>query len=213
MTVGLTRRGDLLDGRWFLGIVFGLTAGYERFLFFNSGECGDGPHERKPTPPLAALTPPPPPPLGADWLSWRLVLAIQWVFPALTVIGLFMVTDSPVFQLKKGRTSQALATLTRLYPRETTERVRARLATIQHGVAIEQEAAASQRDVSVRDLFGNGVDRRRTMITIGTWIVFQAGGGWCGRGRPGLAGRADGDCGGPGPPSQAARSPRRDCTF
>jgi hypothetical protein len=159
-----------------LGIVFGLTAGYERFLFFNSGECGR-PSRETPrnltTLALAhALAPPP-----TDWLSWRLVLAIQWVFPVLTVIGLLMVTDSPVFQLKKGRTSQALATLTRLYPRETTERVRARLATIQHGVAIEQEAAASQRDVSVRDLFGNGVDRRRTMITIGTWIVFQAGGG------------------------------------
>jgi hypothetical protein len=66
--------------------------------------------------------------------------------------------------------------LSRLYPRETAERIRARLATIQHGVAIEQEAAAQQGDVTLKDLFSTSIDRRRTFISIGTWIVFQFGG-------------------------------------
>ncbi len=92
------------------------------------------------------------------------------------MFGLLFVTDSPVYQLRRGNTAQSIATLARLYPRETSERIRARLATIQHGVAIEQEAAAKQGEVSIKDLFATPIDRRRTFISIGTWVVFQFGG-------------------------------------
>lgn len=54
--------------------------------------------------------------------------------------------------------------------------LRERLASIQHAVAVENQQHADVGDVTYRELFAKASDRRRTLIIIGVWIVFNFGG-------------------------------------
>lgn len=128
------------------GVVLGLTAGYQVFGHVTS-----------------------------SWGSWRLVLACQWIAPVLTMIGTPFVADSPVFYVKRRQPQQALTQLGKLYGRKSSE-LRARLATVQHAVALEDELHSQFGKVTYRELFAKASDRRRTLITLGLWILFQFGG-------------------------------------
>ncbi|KAG7527464.1 hypothetical protein FFLO_06908 [Filobasidium floriforme] len=129
-----------------LGIVFGLTVGYERFLYFDSA-----------------------------WKSWRLVLSLQLIFPVLTITGLFFTTDSPVYQVKRDQVGPARRSLMKLYGKDSPD-LAARLASIQLAVALERDAQAHLAPARWIDLFRDPVDRRRTLIACTIWLVYQAGG-------------------------------------
>lgn len=128
------------------GIVLGLTAGYQVFGIVTS-----------------------------SWGSWRLVFACQWIAPVITLVSLPFVADSPIFYVKKRRPEQALRQLGKLYGTSSPE-LEARLATLQHAVALEDEQHARIGRVTYRELVATRSDRRRTLITIGLWVLFGFGG-------------------------------------
>jgi hypothetical protein len=100
----------------------------------------------------------------------------RWIFPAITVFGLLFVPTSPVFLVKRGRTADAARVISRLYGTQDEAVVRARLAVIQHTVAMEQQEHAQIGKAKFSELFKDPVDRRRTLTTLGVWVCFNMAG-------------------------------------
>ena len=100
----------------------------------------------------------------------------RWIFPFITVIGLLFVPTSPVYLVKRGRPAEAAKALARLHNLKDESVIRARLAVVQHTVAMEQEATATLGAATVMDLFRNPIDRRRTLLTVGVWTCFNMAG-------------------------------------
>lgn len=83
---------------------------------------------------------------------------------------------SPVYLVKRGRPAEAAKALARLHNLKDESVIRARLAVVQHTVAMEQEATATLGAATVMDLFRNPIDRRRTLLTVGVWTCFNMAG-------------------------------------
>jgi SP family general alpha glucoside:H+ symporter-like MFS transporter len=98
------------------------------------------------------------------------------VFPAITVAGLLFVPTSPVFLVKRGLPSEAATAIARLHGLKDEQTIRARLAVIQHTVAMEQQAKAALGAVTTMDLFRDKIDRKRTLLTLGVWVCFNLAG-------------------------------------
>jgi len=86
------------------------------------------------------------------------------------------VPTSPVFLVKRGRPGEAAKVIARLHNLKDESVIRARLAVVQHTVAMEQQTIASVGSASIKDLFRNKVDRRRTLLTLGVWVCFNMAG-------------------------------------
>ncbi len=100
----------------------------------------------------------------------------RWIFPVVTVIGLLFVPTSPAFLVKRGRPAEAAKVISRLYGSQDENFIRARLAVIQHTVAMEQHQASQIGSAKLLDLFRDPIDRRRTFLTIGVWICYNMAG-------------------------------------
>jgi hypothetical protein len=86
------------------------------------------------------------------------------------------VPTSPVYLVKRGRPAEAAKALARLHNLKDESVIRARLAVVQHTVAMEQEATATLGAATAMDLFRNPIDRRRTLLTLGVWTCFNMAG-------------------------------------
>lgn len=99
-------------------------------------------------------------------------LPILQVSPVLTIS--YLAPESPWWQVRHGHLDAARATIRRLNRNITEQQVNANLALIMHTNAMEK---AVSEGTQYWDLF-KGVDRRRTEVACGTWIVQNA----CGSG-------------------------------
>lgn len=109
------------------------------------------------------------------WNSWRLLFAVQFLFPGLTIVTVIFAADSPVYAVKKGRPDIALKMIARLNgPKD--RHTQARLAVVQQTVAVEQLAHTHYGASHWADLVSNPIDRNRTFTTIGLWVSQAFGG-------------------------------------
>jgi hypothetical protein len=86
------------------------------------------------------------------------------------------VPTSPVYLVKRGQPAEAARAIARLHGLTDESIVRARLAVVQHTVAMEQQSIAAIGAASLKDLFRTKVDRRRTLLTLGVWVCFNMAG-------------------------------------
>lgn len=96
--------------------------------------------------------------------SWRVPIAIQWIWPLPIIALLFFAPESPWWLAKKGRFEEAERSLQRLSTR-TKDQCRATLAQIKHTIELESHI---QNDTSYLECF-KGSNRRRTEICM---VVF-----------------------------------------
>lgn len=96
--------------------------------------------------------------------SWRVPIAIQWIWPLPIITLLFFAPESPWWLAKKGRFEEAERSLQRLSTR-SVDQCRATLAQIKHTIELESHI---QNDTSYLECF-KGSNRRRTEICM---VVF-----------------------------------------
>ncbi|KAG7529657.1 hypothetical protein FFLO_05501 [Filobasidium floriforme] len=112
----------------------------------------------------------------SDWKSWKFTLAMQWVAPALTLVMLPFSTTSPVYLVKRGRPAEAAKALVRLHGLQDDVAVKQKLAVIQYAVATEMQMRPRLEAMTLKELFTDRVERKRTLTSIGLWFCYQAGG-------------------------------------
>ncbi|KAL9080202.1 MAG: hypothetical protein Q9157_000985 [Trypethelium eluteriae] len=95
-----------------------------------------------------------------DQWSWRVPLALQWIFPTPLLILVFLAPESPWWLVRRGRKEQALRSIRRL-SRISTTNAEETLAVIERTVEIEAQMGGAP---SLLDLL-KGTDLRRTLIT------------------------------------------------
>ncbi|EAW19559.1 putative MFS alpha-glucoside transporter [Aspergillus fischeri NRRL 181] len=105
--------------------------------------------------------------MSGEW-AYRIPFALQWALPIPLAIGIYLAPESPWWLIRKGRTEDATKSLRRLRTKDASEEeIADTLAMMLHTVKIEDEMNASS---SYWDLF-RGVDRRRTEITVFTYLI------------------------------------------
>ncbi|KAK8074095.1 hypothetical protein PG994_004994 [Apiospora phragmitis] len=95
-----------------------------------------------------------------EW-SWRVPLALQWIFPTPLMILIFLAPESPWWLLRRGKKAQALRSIERLGSNTNPAATQQTLAMMERTVEIEKKLGG---EPSLLDLF-KGIDRRRTIIT------------------------------------------------
>ncbi|KAL9052353.1 MAG: hypothetical protein Q9162_005445 [Coniocarpon cinnabarinum] len=97
--------------------------------------------------------------IPGDW-SWRLPIALQWIWPVPLVLGIVLAPESPVWLVRSEKEDEAMHSLHRLTPKpdETYE-------VIARTNAHEKELTAG---VQYRDCF-RGINMRRTETTCMAW--------------------------------------------
>ncbi|KAL3497166.1 hypothetical protein BJX62DRAFT_221621 [Aspergillus germanicus] len=98
--------------------------------------------------------------LDNQW-SWRVPLALQWIFPTPLMILIFLAPESPWWLIRRGRKEEALRSIKRLGAK-TEEQAQQSLAMIERTVKIEEEQMGGSP--TLLDLV-KGTDRRRIIIT------------------------------------------------
>lgn len=92
----------------------------------------------------------------------------QWIWPVPILIGCIWVPESPWYLVRKGREEEARNVVRRLTsPKHTSFDADKAVALMVHTNALEKAISAG---TSYLDLF-RGVDRRRTEIACGTWMI------------------------------------------
>ncbi|KAK9576468.1 hypothetical protein V6Z92_009735 [Aspergillus fumigatus] len=105
--------------------------------------------------------------MSGEW-AYRIPFALQWALPIPLAIGIYLAPESPWWLIRKGRTEDAAQSLRRLRTNAASEEeIADTLAMMLHTVKIEDAMNASS---SYWDLF-RGVDRRRTEITVFTYLI------------------------------------------
>lgn len=99
----------------------------------------------------------------SEW-SWRVCIAVQWIWPLPILIAVVFAPESPWWLAKKGRLAEAEKSLMRLSTR-THEQCKATLSQIQHTIQLESDIRAGG---SYLDCF-RGINLRRTEICM---VVF-----------------------------------------
>jgi SP family general alpha glucoside:H+ symporter-like MFS transporter len=105
--------------------------------------------------------------------SYKLIFAIQWVFPGIMLLVVFFLPESPWYLVKKGKSEEAARSLTRLH--NASYDVAGALAEIELAVQTDRENSLHQRTASFLECF-QGSDLRRTRIACGMFIIQQISG-------------------------------------
>jgi SP family general alpha glucoside:H+ symporter-like MFS transporter len=103
-----------------------------------------------------------------EW-SYRIPYALQWMWPVPLLIGIALAPESPWWLVRKGRISDAKASLLRLTSlnRETDFDADETVAMMVHTTALEEKIT---KGASYLDCF-RGTDRRRTEIICMVWAI------------------------------------------
>ncbi|KAM0263968.1 hypothetical protein ACHAQJ_001003 [Trichoderma viride] len=94
-----------------------------------------------------------------EW-SWRVPLALQWIFPTPLLVLIFIAPESPWWLIRRGRKEEAIRSIERLGG-ESAENSQKTLAMMERTVEIEKQMGGAP---TLLDLF-KGTDLRRTTIT------------------------------------------------
>ncbi|POY71040.1 hypothetical protein BMF94_5966 [Rhodotorula taiwanensis] len=100
-------------------------------------------------------------------IAYRLPFALQWVWPLPLITGIIFAPESPWWLVRKGNTEQARRTIGRLFSKATDDELDNTLAMMIHTNEFEKSVSAGTAYV---DCF-KGVDRRRTEIACGVWMI------------------------------------------
>lgn len=111
--------------------------------------------------------------------AYRIPYAIQWIWPLPILTVAFFAPESPWWLVRHGKLEQARASLRKLTSVANTDSdVEDTLAMIIHTNELEIQQTSG---TSYADCF-KGVDRRRTELTVMTWVIQQTSGspmiGW-----------------------------------
>ncbi|KFY23853.1 hypothetical protein V493_05587 [Pseudogymnoascus sp. VKM F-4281 (FW-2241)] len=102
-----------------------------------------------------------------EW-AYKIPFAIQWVWPVPLLVGCFLAPESPWWEVRRGNREGAKRALERLTsannPHYTVEET---LEMIEHTNELEKSLSEG---TSYWDCF-KGIDRRRTEIVCGVWLV------------------------------------------
>ncbi|KAH9885185.1 sugar transporter [Xylariomycetidae sp. FL2044] len=103
-----------------------------------------------------------------EW-AYRIPYALQWMWPAPLIVGIFFAPESPWWLVRKGKLDEAKYALLRLtsLDRETDFDADETIAMMVHTSALEQKIT---RGASYIDCF-KGTDRRRTEIVMMCWAI------------------------------------------
>jgi len=115
---------------------------------------------------------------STQW-AYRIPYAIQWIWPVPIFIVCFFAPESPWWLVRHGKLDQARAALLKLTSRANKDfNVEDTLAMMIHTNELEIQQTSG---TSYIDCF-KGVDRRRTELTVMTWVIQQTSGspmiGW-----------------------------------
>ncbi|KAK0649905.1 general substrate transporter [Cercophora newfieldiana] len=107
-----------------------------------------------------------------EW-AYRIPYAVQWVWPIPILAGLVFAPESPWWSIRHNDRRAAKRSLLRLTARNQPGfNVDETLAMMEHTNAMEKQL---KEGVTYRDCF-RGVDRRRSEVVIGIWLVQTLGG-------------------------------------
>lgn len=112
----------------------------------------------------------------SDWGSWRQLFALQAVLPVVSILLLPFSTTSPVYLVKQGRPEEASKVIRKLSRSKESGEIAAKLAVTQYNYAKEIEHRLAVGKVTAWDVIRDPTDRRRTLICIGLFLAYQAGG-------------------------------------
>ncbi|KAI5860835.1 sugar transporter [Durotheca rogersii] len=103
-----------------------------------------------------------------EW-AYRIPYALQWMWPAPLIVGIYFAPESPWWLVRTGKLEQAKRSLLRLTSlnRETDFDADDTIAMMVHTTAFEKKIT---RGASYLDCF-KGVDRRRTEIVCMCWAI------------------------------------------
>lgn len=101
----------------------------------------------------------------SEW-SWRLPLAVQWIWPPFLAVACWFAPESPWWLVRKGNTEEATKVLERVIsaPDETISKSSI-VAMISHTIATERSVGVGS---TYLDCF-RGTNRRRTEIAMISW--------------------------------------------
>ncbi|KAJ5933527.1 Maltose permease [Penicillium verhagenii] len=103
--------------------------------------------------------------------SYIIPLGLIFIIPAILVIGMFFIPESPRWLLQRDEVEKARKALVWLRPDQET--VEQEMGEIQHAIELERGLASG---TSVWDMFTNPIDRRRTILAVGA-VTTQAASG------------------------------------
>jgi SP family general alpha glucoside:H+ symporter-like MFS transporter len=104
----------------------------------------------------------------SDEWGYKIPFAVQWIWPLPILVGCYLAPESPWWEVRRGNKDGARRALERLTsPNSPDCNVDDTLAMIEHTNELEKSLSAG---TSYWDCF-RGIDRRRTEIVCGVWLV------------------------------------------
>jgi SP family general alpha glucoside:H+ symporter-like MFS transporter len=107
-----------------------------------------------------------------DTLAYKIPFALQWVWPAILLAGLFFAPESPYWLIRQGRKADAKASLTKLTSSKHRPDLDAVLLMIEQTDFLEQELEAT---TTYLDCF-KGANLKRTEISVMVYLIQVIGG-------------------------------------
>jgi hypothetical protein len=106
--------------------------------------------------------------------SYKIPFASQWAFPCAILLVVWIMPESPWYQVRRGNEDAARASLRRILG-DKPDSISGFMDVIQSTVEQERQLSSLQRSVSYADCF-RGQNFRRTRISCGMFFIQQAAG-------------------------------------
>jgi len=106
--------------------------------------------------------------------SFRLPIAIQWIFATVLLVIILFAPESPYWYLKKDNVPMARKAIVKLVRKGSAGLAEEKLALMRHTLEQEKKYEEADNIKGIRRYFGlfnNSVDARRTEIACVTWVI------------------------------------------
>ncbi|QHS73585.1 alpha-glucoside permease [Saccharomyces paradoxus] len=114
--------------------------------------------------------------LGDSDLGYKLPFALQWIWPAPLIVGIFFAPESPWWLVRKNKIAEAKKSLNRILSGTAAEKeIQVDITLKQIEMTIEKERLLASKSGSFFNCF-KGVDGRRTRLACLTWVAQNSSG-------------------------------------